>query len=94
MIAALVASTDQNPEIIVGKPAIFGFEYLLDQMDCKSTDAIMIGDRYETDIMGAVDAGIFSIVVNTGVAASRKRPNSWHNYPDVPLIQSLTDLIA
>ncbi|MHA2503617.1 MAG: HAD-IIA family hydrolase [Candidatus Kariarchaeaceae archaeon] len=94
MIGALIASTDRQPEIILGKPETFGYEYVLENYGLNSSDCVMIGDRYETDILGAIRSQIPAIVVRTGIAATREDPGRWKDNPSVPVVESLLDLIG
>jgi putative phosphatase len=48
-----------------GKPKRKGFIRLLHSMNVRSEDAVMIGDRRWTDILGANRMGIYSIQVKT-----------------------------
>jgi len=93
MIAAIAASSDIEPEVIIGKPNEFGYQLALKQFELDPEQCVMIGDRYETDILGALKAGIPAFVVNTGIASSREYPGRWQDNPEVPVVQSLTDLL-
>lgn len=93
MIAALNTSTDKQPEIIVGKPNTFGFQLIFEDYKLKADDCLMIGDRYETDIIGANEMDIEAIIVNTGIAKTREKPGNYKNYKEVPVIDNLRDLI-
>ncbi|MFC0068972.1 HAD-IIA family hydrolase [Umezawaea endophytica] len=65
LVAALKAATDREP-LIAGKPAT----PLLEQA-AKSLGAerpLVVGDRLDTDIAGAVNAGMDSLLVLTGVS--------------------------
>jgi glycerol 3-phosphatase-2 len=65
MVAALRTATDVEP-LVAGKP-----EPLLFETAAKSAGAehpLVVGDRLDTDIAGAVAAGIDSLVVLSGVA--------------------------
>lgn len=53
--------------IEVGKPATLMFRVALRDADCHAKDAVMVGDQIDTDIEGAVRAGIDAILVKTGV---------------------------
>jgi putative phosphatase len=48
-----------------GKPLCGGFVRLLKSMNVRSEDAVMIGDKRWTDILGANRMGIYSIQVKT-----------------------------
>lgn len=65
MVAALRTATDVEP-LVAGKP-----EPLLFETAARTAGAerpLVVGDRLDTDIAGAVAAGIDSLVVLTGVA--------------------------
>lgn len=69
MVAALRAATDCEP-VVAGKP-----EAPLLRTAARSsgaTSALVVGDRLDTDIAGAVAAGYRSLVVLTGVATAQR----------------------
>lgn len=69
-LAALEAGSAIKP-IILGKPMVYFFEIAVGRLKkSKSMDldqVVMLGDRLDTDIKGALDYGIKSILVITGV---------------------------
>jgi len=50
----------------IGKPNSFAFELALQTMHLSKHQVLMVGDRVETDIRGAQDFGIRSVLVRTG----------------------------
>jgi len=56
-----------SPDAVVGKPSAIAFQVALERAECKPEEALMIGDRLETDIFGAREAGLDSALVLTGV---------------------------
>ncbi|WP_370965437.1 HAD-IIA family hydrolase [Amycolatopsis sp. cg9] len=69
MVAALRTATDVEP-LVAGKP-----QPLLFETAARSAGAerpLVVGDRLDTDIAGAVAAGIDSLVVLSGVATPRQ----------------------
>jgi len=56
-----------SPHAVVGKPSMIAFQIALEKAECKPEEALMIGDRLETDILGASKAGVDSALVLTGV---------------------------
>jgi 4-nitrophenyl phosphatase len=64
--AALEASTGMAPKII-GKPQAGIFQQALDRMGAPAATTASIGDRLETDILGAQRAGMPAILVLSGV---------------------------
>ncbi len=66
VLAALQAATDVAP-LIIGKPEPTMYEIALERLGVPPTAAIAIGDRLDTDILGAVRAHMQSVLVLTGV---------------------------
>lgn len=64
LVAALRAATDREP-LVAGKPAAGVLTAAADLVG--STRPLVIGDRLDTDIQGAVAAGMPSLMVLTGV---------------------------
>ena len=50
----------------IGKPSRYMFDMALDSMGTDRTGVLMVGDRVSTDIAGARQAGIASVLVKTG----------------------------
>jgi 4-nitrophenyl phosphatase len=67
ILAALQAATDCEPTIM-GKPNAPMFEAALRALNTDAAHALMIGDRLQTDILGAQNVGIRAALVLTGVA--------------------------
>ena len=67
LIVALEAATDRKATII-GKPQTAMFEAALSMLGVTPGEALMVGDRLDTDILGAQRAGIPSAMVLTGVS--------------------------
>lgn len=63
----VIAILTQNYPVLhaAGKPAKKGFLSLLKQLEASSEQAVMIGDRITTDIIGANRLGIHSIKVRS-----------------------------
>ncbi|HHR84746.1 MAG TPA: HAD-IIA family hydrolase [Candidatus Acetothermia bacterium] len=60
-----------SPHAVVGKPSKIAFDIALERAGCALQDVLMIGDRLETDIVGARNAGIDSALVLTGIATEQ-----------------------
>lgn len=67
ILAALVAATGVNP-VIIGKPEPIIYQQALTLLGIAPDETVAIGDRLETDILGAVRTGIRSIMVLTGIS--------------------------
>ncbi|WP_262965104.1 HAD-IIA family hydrolase [Methylobacter psychrophilus] len=67
ILAALEVSTGVTPTII-GKPEPIIYQQALALLGVEPDKTVAIGDRLETDILGAVRTGIRSIMVLTGIS--------------------------
>lgn len=67
MIAALVACTEVTPTVI-GKPEKYMFELACSRLGLMPHEVLMVGDRLDTDILGANRAGARTALVLTGVS--------------------------
>ncbi len=67
ILAALQAATDQEP-IIIGKPEAAMFEAALKLLGTDPSTTLIVGDRYDTDILGGAKAGLKTALVLTGVS--------------------------
>lgn len=66
---AFVAALEYAAEVeatVLGKPAPAFFTAALATMECAAEEAVMIGDDWESDVNGAMDAGLGGILVKTG----------------------------
>jgi len=70
-----------QPPVMIGKPAERIFRTALDRLQCPAENVLMIGDRLETDILGAQQIGCRTAVVLSGIA-SRQEAESWQPDPD------------
>lgn len=50
----------------IGKPSTYMFDIAIDSMGIDRTEVLMVGDRVSTDIIGARQAGMPSVLVKTG----------------------------
>lgn len=66
-LAALTAATGVIPTTI-GKPAPIIYQQALAQLAIDPEQVVAIGDRLDTDILGAVNTGIRSILVLSGIS--------------------------
>lgn len=65
LISAFQTATGKLPTVI-GKPQKTIYQQLQAHLNCKKSEMIMIGDRLYTDIKGAKDYGITSVLVLSG----------------------------
>ena len=67
IIAALEACSGRKVEVIVGKPSPIMIEEAMRRLNLPPQRCVITGDRLSTDIAMGKSAGIFSILVLTGV---------------------------
>src|SRR5213594_3471050 len=67
MIAAVEAVTGATVEVIVGKPSPIILETALATLDVPAADAVIVGDRIETDIVMGKRGGLATVLVLSGI---------------------------
>ncbi len=65
--ALITAATGVSPKTI-GKPGPLMFEHALRRLGSQKTDTAMVGDRLATDIAGAKKAGLWAILLLSGIS--------------------------
>lgn len=90
VIGAIKATTNMEPTVI-GKPQTAIFETALNRFKEVPENAVMVGDRLETDILGASRLGIKTVAVLTGVT-SREEIAENEIKPD-HIFESITDFL-
>lgn len=68
MVAAVSTATGGGTPQSAGKPARTLFDTSLDRLDARAEDTLVIGDRLDSDIEGAVAAELPGLLVLTGVS--------------------------
>ena len=66
ILAAIRVATGVSP-LVIGKPETPIYEQALQRLKSNASDTLMIGDRLDTDILGAQRAGIATLLLLTGV---------------------------
>ncbi|MFV0462285.1 MAG: HAD-IIA family hydrolase [Nostocoides sp.] len=82
LLATVAAACGRDPDLIVGKPHPPLYRMCLARLGLPISRVLAVGDRLDTDIEGAVTAGLDSLLVLTGVhdvvdaalAPARQRP--------------------
>lgn len=67
-VMALIEVASGVAPVVVGKPEPIIFQEALERLGADASNTAMIGDRLETDIVGAKRAGLTSILVLSGVS--------------------------
>jgi 4-nitrophenyl phosphatase len=88
-LAALEAATGVKP-ISIGKPAPILYQQALSILGSSAEETVAIGDRLDTDILGAVNADMRSILVLTGVSQLQDVDNS--EYKPTLILDSIIEV--
>jgi HAD superfamily hydrolase (TIGR01450 family) len=70
MIAAIEACTERKVEPVVGKPSPIMLQEALDMLQLAAPRCAMLGDRPETDMLMAKQAGLTAVLVLSGVTSA------------------------
>lgn len=91
MIAAVEACTQRKVDPIVGKPSRIMLREVLELLGLAARECIMVGDRLETDMLMARQAGLAGVLVLTGVTSAQQAAA----LPDPPtaVVDSVADLL-
>jgi 4-nitrophenyl phosphatase len=94
ILAALEAATGVSPKVI-GKPEAFMYRHAIKILGVTAENTVAIGDRLNTDILGAVNTGIRSIMVLSGIS-SQEDLKSIDYQPTwiMPDIQAITKALS
>jgi len=89
IVAAISTGAGKSPDIVVGKPSRIMFDIAVEIAG--TSNALVIGDRLDTDIVGAKSAGLDSLLVLTGVTKpdDLKKSDVKPNY----VLNSLIDIL-
>lgn len=90
VIGALEISSSTKATLI-GKPKPLLYKMAIKQLDLHPEETLAIGDRLETDILGAQAAGIHNALVLTG-ASTLLQAQSYNPPPEI-ITQNLTELV-
>jgi len=88
-VAALEFASGRSP-VVLGKPSADFFLSALASLNCPASDAVMVGDDAESDVAGALRAGLgAALLVRTG----KYRPNDETRFDPAPtaLVDDLAD---
>ena len=92
MMAAVEAVTGRNVEAVVGKPSPIILEVALAALGVAADDAVIVGDRIETDITMGKRLGLATVLVLSGITAAGD-PRIAQLAPDL-VLPSIRDLVT
>ncbi len=67
LVAAVATAVGHDPHVVAGKPQSPLYELCAQRLGLRVADLLAVGDRLDTDIAGAVAAGMDSLLVLTGI---------------------------
>ena len=90
-VAALITKATGTEPYFVGKPNPLMMREALNRISAHSETSAMVGDRMDTDVLGGLEAGLYTFLVLTGVTSAAEVDR----YPYVPsqVVDSIADLI-
>ncbi len=91
---ALVAPIEMATEkqaYFCGKPNPLMMRTGLKKLDCHSADAVMIGDRMDTDIISGLESGMTTVLVLSGV--SNKKTLDTYAYQPSVVLDGVYDIV-
>ena len=77
IVASVTMACGEKP-IVIGKPKRHIMEIALKRCGCSKAEALVIGDGLDTDIAAAINAGIDSVLLLTGVSQREDLATSPH----------------
>ncbi|HEX6506631.1 MAG TPA: HAD-IIA family hydrolase [Chloroflexota bacterium] len=89
-LAALIARASGVDPYFIGKPNPLMLRTALRSLDVHSEEAIMVGDRMDTDIIMGVESGMETVLVLTGV--TRREDVDRYPYQPSRILNSIADL--
>jgi arabinose operon protein AraL len=92
MTAAVEAVTGRSVDVVVGKPSPLILEVALERLGVSAGEAVIVGDRLETDIVMGRRQGLVTVLVLTGVTRGDD-PRLAEVAPDL-VIRSIAELIT
>ena len=81
-IAALITKATGREPYIVGKPNPMMFRSAMNKIGAHSVTTAMIGDRMDTDIVAGIEAGLYTVLVMSGITASEDEISRYPFRPD------------
>ncbi len=90
--AALITKATGKEPYVVGKPNPMMFRSAMNRIGAHSENTGMIGDRMDTDVIAAIEAGLHSVLVLTGISDQTEI----ERYPFRPdeVLASVADLVS
>jgi NagD protein len=90
-VAALISRATGVAPYFVGKPNPLMMRYALNAINAHSETTAMIGDRMDTDVVAGLEAGMYTVLVLTGLTTRAEA----EGFPYRPsrIVESIADLL-
>ena len=89
-MAALINTASGASPFFVGKPNPLMMRTALNYLDVHSENAVMVGDRMDTEILAGVESGMETILVLTGV--TRREDVTRYPYQPTSILESIAEI--
>ncbi len=89
-VAALISAATGRQPYIVGKPNPMMFRTAMNRIEAHSETTAMVGDRMDTDIVAGIEAGLFTVLVLSGITR-REDIDKWPYRPSL-VVESVAEL--
>jgi NagD protein len=90
-VAALISHATGVAPYFVGKPNPLMIRTALNTLDVHSETTALVGDRMDTDVVAGLEAGLFTVLVLSGVSAAKDAER--HAYRPSLVVGSVADLV-
>lgn len=91
-VCAMIAASSGKQPYFIGKPNPLMMRGALDKLGARAAEAIMVGDRMDTDVLAGMELGLTTGLVLTGTS-TRESITSFSYRPDF-VVPRLRDLAA
>ena len=91
IVAAIAAAANREPQTI-GKPETLGLETILSRAGVWPNEAVMVGDRLDTDILCGNRLGVPTVLVLTGVSTREEAETAPDSLRPTRIIETLEEL--
>jgi NagD protein len=90
-VAALISHATGVAPYFVGKPNPLMIRTALNTLDVHSETTALVGDRMDTDVVAGLEAGLFTVLVLSGVSGAKDAER--HAYRPSLVVGSVADLV-
>lgn len=93
IVSAIETASGVKP-LLIGKPETYTLEMVMSLADVKPEDTVIVGDRLDTDVLAGKKAGVYTVLILTGVTTKREALEASDEMKPDWIIRSLGELIS